>query len=29
MKLIFKQQPYQTYATMAVVGCFEGRQGKE
>jgi len=27
MKLIFKQQPYQTDATMAVVRCFEG-QGK-
>ncbi len=28
MKLIFKQQPYQIDATMAVVRCFEG-QGKE
>ena len=28
MKLIFKQQPYQTDATMAVVRCFE-EQGKE
>ena len=27
MKLIFKQQPYQTDATMAVIRCFEG-QGK-
>ena len=27
MKLIFKQQPYQTDATMAVVRCFE-EQGK-
>ena len=27
MKLQFKQQPYQTDATMAVVQCFEG-QGK-
>lgn len=25
MKLIFKQQPYQTDATMAVVRCFEGQ----
>ncbi|MBW8003232.1 MAG: restriction endonuclease subunit R [Planctomycetes bacterium] len=25
MKLIFKQQPYQTDATMAVVKCFEGQ----
>ena len=28
MKLIFKQQPYQTDTTMAVVRCFDGRQGK-
>ena len=25
MKLIFKQQPYRTDATMAVVRCFEGQ----
>lgn len=25
MKLIFKQQPYQTDATMAVIRCFEGQ----
>lgn len=25
MKLIFKQQQYQTDATMAVVKCFEGQ----
>jgi hypothetical protein len=25
MKLIFKQQQYQTDATMAVVNCFEGQ----
>ena len=25
MKLIFKQQPYQTDATMALVRCFEGQ----
>lgn len=25
MKLIFKQQPYQTDAAMAVVRCFDGQ----
>ncbi len=29
MKLIFKQQPYQTDAAMAVVRCFEGQSRKQ
>lgn len=28
MKLIFKQQPYQADATMAVVSCLEGQKKK-